>query len=163
MSADALFDEAFDFTIGQEGGYINDPSDSGGETNFGISKRSYPDVDIKNLTKEGAKEIYKKDYWSNWYDLLNSKDVAIRVFDMAVNSGKSAAEKTLQKAINHCGANIVEDGFIGLKTINAIFGLNKNWVLDRFRVERAKFYADCVDKSPIKLKYLKGWIFRSYR
>ena len=46
-----------------EGGYVNDPHDPGGETNFGISKRAYPSVDIKHLTKEGAIAIYKKDYW----------------------------------------------------------------------------------------------------
>ena len=43
-----------------EGGYVNDPTDLGGETNFGITKRFYPDVDIKNLTKEQAVEIYKR-------------------------------------------------------------------------------------------------------
>ena len=55
------FDEIIDLTLEHEGGYVHDPSDLGGETNFGIAKRFYPDVDIKNLTKEGAKEIYKKD------------------------------------------------------------------------------------------------------
>ena len=57
------FDEIIEVTLHHEGGYVHDPKDLGGETNFGIAKRFYPDVDIKNLTKEGAKEIYKKDYW----------------------------------------------------------------------------------------------------
>ncbi len=46
-----------------EGGYVNDPHDAGGETNMGISKRSYPDVDIKHLTREDAEEIYYRDFW----------------------------------------------------------------------------------------------------
>ena len=56
------FDEIIELTLKHEGGYVHDPKDLGGETNFGIAKRFYLDVDIKNLTKEG-KEIYKKDYW----------------------------------------------------------------------------------------------------
>ena len=49
------FDEIIGLTLDHEGGYVHDPKDLGGETNFGIAKRFYPDVDIKNLTKEGAK------------------------------------------------------------------------------------------------------------
>jgi lysozyme family protein len=58
------FDSTFDRLIGNEGGYSNDPADPGGETNWGISKRSYPNVDIKKLTKDGAKAIYLMDFWS---------------------------------------------------------------------------------------------------
>jgi len=47
----------------REGGYVDDPTDRGGETKYGISKRSYPQLDIKNLTLEQALEIYRKDYW----------------------------------------------------------------------------------------------------
>ena len=57
------FDEIIDIVLEHEGGYVNDPDDPGGETNFGIAKRSHPDVDIANLTKAGAKEIYKAEYW----------------------------------------------------------------------------------------------------
>jgi len=57
------FDEIIEVVLHHEGGYVNDPKDPGGETNFGIAKRSHPDVDIKNLTKDGAKEIYKEHYW----------------------------------------------------------------------------------------------------
>ena len=49
--------------IKHEGGYVNDPSDPGGETKYGISKKAYPKVDIKNLTLDDAIEIYKDDYW----------------------------------------------------------------------------------------------------
>ena len=54
------FDEIIEVVLHHEGGYVNDPDDPGGETNFGIAKRSHPDVDIANLTKDGAKEIYKE-------------------------------------------------------------------------------------------------------
>ena len=58
-----LFDKAMNFVGLMEGGYVNDPIDKGGETKYGISKRSYPNLDIKNLTKEQAREIYYKDFW----------------------------------------------------------------------------------------------------
>ena len=48
-----------------EGGYVNNPNDRGGETKYGISKRAYPNVDIKNLTLDKAKQIYYNDYWYN--------------------------------------------------------------------------------------------------
>ena len=56
------FDEIIGITLHHEGGYVHDPKDLGGETNYGIAKRFYPDVDIKNLTEDEAKEIYKTDY-----------------------------------------------------------------------------------------------------
>ena len=56
------FDDIIEITLEHEGGYVHDPNDLGGETNFGIAGRFYPDVDIKNLTIEGAKEIYKTIY-----------------------------------------------------------------------------------------------------
>ncbi len=52
-------------TLVNEGGCVNDPVDPGGETNMGISKRQYPNLDIKNLTQEQAIEIYKEGYWKN--------------------------------------------------------------------------------------------------
>ena len=78
------FDEIIEGVLKHEGGYVNDPTDLGGETNFGITKRFYPDVDIKNLTEEGAKEIYKKDYWDkNKVDDLPD-DLKHIYFDMCV-------------------------------------------------------------------------------
>ena len=52
------FDEIIDITLKHEGGYVHDPKDLGGETNFGIAKRFYPEVDIKNLTKEEVGQQY---------------------------------------------------------------------------------------------------------
>ena len=57
------FDEIIEVTLHHEGGYVHDPKDLGGETNFGIAKRFYPDVDIKNLTKEGARKSIRKTIW----------------------------------------------------------------------------------------------------
>ena len=57
------FNEIIEQVLEHEGGYVNDPKDLGGETKYGITKRFYPGVNIKELTKEKAKQIYKDDYW----------------------------------------------------------------------------------------------------
>lgn len=83
------FDTAFDMLIGHEGGYTEGHGDPGGETNWGISKRAYPLVDVKNLTREGAKEIYLRDFWGKLPDVHPT--IQFHLFDFAVNSGLSAA------------------------------------------------------------------------
>jgi lysozyme family protein len=85
------FDTAFNLVVGIEGGYSNDPADPGGETKFGISKRAYPQVDIANLTLEQAKAIYLRDYWHLCKCDELPADMALLVFDAAVNQGVSAA------------------------------------------------------------------------
>ena len=110
-----LFETALEQILHYEGGYVNDPRDNGGETNMGISKRAHPEVDIKNLTKEQAGEIYKRDYWDRSKCDQFPAPIAIWVFDTAVNAGNTRAAKQLQRA---AGATI--DGIIGPKTIKAV-------------------------------------------
>jgi lysozyme family protein len=92
-------DRAIDFVLEHEGGYTGPTGllgDPGGETNFGISKRSYPNVDVKNLTRDGAADIYHRDYWNPICgDELHGK-VALVLMDYAVNSGTGRAVKALQ-------------------------------------------------------------------
>lgn len=97
-----------------EGGYGNDPHDPGGETNMGISKRSYPKEDIRGMTKERAAAIYRRDFWDacKCDDLPSGLDLV--TFDAAVNSGPSRAAKWLQQAIG-----VDADGKIGPQTIAA--------------------------------------------
>lgn len=109
------FDEAFDRLLGHEGGYVNDPKDAGGETNWGISKRQYPTLDIRNLTREAAKSIYLRDYWQRvGCDQLPSL-VRFAAFDLAVNAGTEQAIKALQLAVA-----CIADGVIGPITRAAI-------------------------------------------
>ena len=92
------FDQAFDRLIGHEGGYVNDSADPGGETKFGISKRSYPNVDIKNLTREQAKTIYLRDFWQPLGEDAHPA-VKFQAFDFAVNSGIQTAVRKLQAVV----------------------------------------------------------------
>ena len=104
------FDEIIEVVLHHEGGYVNDPKDPGGETNFGIAKRSHPDVDIKNLTKDEAKQIYYQDYWMKNRVPQVPDNLKHIYFDMCVNQGRSRAVKILQRAANAKGANLKVDG-----------------------------------------------------
>ena len=93
------FDKAFQITVGVEGGYVNDPADPGGETRYGISKRAHPDVDIKSLTLDQAKDIYRRDYWQPASCDRMPERIGHLVFDCAVHHGVKTAIKLLQRAI----------------------------------------------------------------
>ena len=150
------FDDIIEVVLKHEGGYVNDPVDPGGETNFGIAKRSHPDVDIKNLTEEGAKEIYYQDYWMKNRVPQLPDDLKHIYFDMCVNQGRGRAVKILQQAANAKGANLKVDGGLGPKTIGALNGVE----LDRVRAYRIKYYADLVTRKPDLEKFYFGWFRR---
>lgn len=157
-----LFEHAIQKVLADEGGYVNHKNDKGGETNFGISKRSYPDVDIKNLTVEQAKDIYYRDFWQKGpYDKLACGALAEKVFNTAVNAGNGRAFKLLQQAANACGAKLVVDGVVGPKTIAAINSLDGQEVLEQFRIEQANFYYSIVARDPNQRVFLKGWLARA--
>jgi len=92
------FEKAMTFVAKWEGGYVNNPSDPGGETNFGISKKAYPSVDIKTLTKEQAAAIYKRDYWNTMGCNILRWPMNLVVFDTAVNIGCAKAAELRTRA-----------------------------------------------------------------
>ena len=151
------FNEIIEVVLEHEGGYVNDPKDPGGETNYGIAKRSHPDVDIKNLTKEGAKEIYKEVYWDKNKVEKVPEQLRHIYFDMCVNMGRKRAGRIVQRAANNKGHNLVVDGVLGPVTLGKI----NNVELERVRAFRIKFYADLVTKKPDLEKFYFGWFRRS--
>ena len=102
------FDDAFDRILGHEGKYVNNPKDPGGETNWGISKRSYPHLDIRNLTRKQAKDIYRRDFWNQIRGEDLPDGVIFQVFDFAINSGIQTAIRYLQRAVG-----VADDGYWG--------------------------------------------------
>lgn len=109
------FDQAFDKLINHEGGYTFNPHDPGGETKFGISKRSYPHLDIHSLTLADAKTIYKRDFWDRAQCDKLAPDLAFDLFDGAVNSGIGQSIRWLQRAVG-----VADDGVVGPLTLAAI-------------------------------------------
>ena len=151
------FDDIIEIVLKHEGGYVNDPKDPGGETNFGIAKRSHPDEDIKNLTIEYAKRIYYQDYWMKNRVPQLPDELKHIYFDMCVNQGRGRAVKILQRAANAKGADLKVDGGLGPKTLGALDGVE----LDRVRAYRVKYYADLVTRKPDLEKFYFGWFRRA--
>ena len=142
------FDRAFELVIGHEGVYSNNPADPGGETKYGISKKAYPFEDIKNLTMERAKEIYKK----NYYDKLHCGDmpqsVAFSVFDAGVNCGVTRAAEWLQKLLG-----VTVDGSIGPLTLQALAHRSAPLVAAKFNAMRLQYHTTL----PSWPSFGKGW------
>ncbi len=143
------FDTAFNRLIDSEGGYVNNPADPGGETKFGISKHSYPDVDIANLTLDGAKAIYLRDFWSPLGDAHPA--IKFQAFDFAVNSGIGTAIRKLQLAVG-----VADDGHWGSKSAAALAAMDLNDVLMRFAAQRLLFMTSLSTWA----EFGKGWARR---
>lgn len=145
------FDQCFDKLISHEGGYVNHPTDPGGETNYGISKRAYPSLDIKALTLADAKAIYKRDYWDRAQcDQLPSQ-LSYLVFDAAVNSGIGQSIRFLQRAVG-----VADDGVMGAITLSAIKRLDAENLCARFLGQRLEF----MTKLSTFDVFGKGWARR---
>jgi len=138
-----------EWTCGIEDGYSNNPLDPGGETKFGISKRSYPLLDIKNLTLAKAQEIYFKDYWLTISADKLPQPLDLFVFDASVNHGCSAAISMLQRV-----CRVPQDGKIGPQTLSRV----KSVLPHHYLTERAIRYAH--DKNLDT--FGRGWFNRLF-
>lgn len=165
MTDNDRFRLAVDVVLRHEGGYVNDPADPGGETKFGISKRSYPDLDIASLTKAQAVEIYRRDWWEPYrYNEIKALDTATKVFDLSVNMGPTAAHRCLQRALHACGQrHVVIDGLIGPQTLQAANSVKpKAMLLAALRAEAAAHYRALIERRPEMARFAKGWENRAY-
>ena len=151
------FNEIIKQVLEHEGGYVNDPKDLGGETKYGITKRFYPELNIKELTIEKAKQIYKDDYWDKNRVESLPQNLWHIFFDMCVNMGRRTAVKVLQRAAVNRGKDIEVDGGLGPATIKALKGVE----LDRVRAFRVKYYVDLITSKPEQEKFFLGWFRRA--
>jgi lysozyme family protein len=159
------FTKAIQVVLDNEGGYVNNPNDPGGATNFGISQRSFPNLDIKNLTRQQAIEIYLNNYWNPQnYSNINDQNVATKVFDFAVNAGPLTSNKLLQQACNTLGTSpaLKIDGNLGPASIKAINSLDSDNLLATFRTELVDYYTGLCNKNPKFNIFLKGWLKRAH-
>lgn len=146
------FETACDRVLGHEGKYVNNPTDPGGETNWGISKRSYPYLDIKNLTRDQAKMIYYTDFWQHIHADEMYDGVVFQVFEFAVNSGISNAVRALQRAVL-----VAPDGYWGPVSRAAVAARTESDVIMQLVAERLDFWA----ASSTWATFGKGWARRA--
>ena len=165
------FNEIIEEVLEAEGGFVNDPDDKGGATNFGVTQSSYSAYlgskasveDVKNMTREEAKECYKKDFWNPAKVDRLPENLRHIYFDMVVNMGRKNAGKIVQQAVNtKKNQTLLEvDGIVGSGTLSHVTSLTLKDVL----VERSMFFANnCFDGSRFakrtrQNKFLRGWIF----
>lgn len=148
------FDPAVEIVLEHEGGkrISRDPRDPGGLTKWGISQRSFPDLDIENLTKNQAKTIYKMQYWDKVVcDELPAR-YRLMVFDTAVNMGVARATTMLQSLLK-----VKPDGKIGPVTLAATRSTYAQEILDAYTVGRIILYTKM---SHFKV-YRRGWVWRT--
>lgn len=149
------FMQIFNRLIGHEGGYVNDPRDPGGETNWGITKRTAQangyQGSMRAMTREQAYKIYYSAFWLRYQCDKMPDAVAFQFFDAAVNHGLGNASRMLQRAVN-----VADDGIIGNMTIAAIKKMAISDVIMRLNAERLEFYC----KLSTFATFGKGWVRR---
>jgi|ERR1035437_587427 lysozyme family protein len=150
----AEFDLAIPITLKNEGGYVWDKDDPGGETNLGISKRSYPQVDIKNLTEEEASAIYLRDFWK--FDGIANQMLANKIFDMSAVMGHDAI-RILQRLLS----GLAIDGEYGTDTEKEVNAANAFLLLERYQGALAQHFRDVVADNPAEEKFLADWLRRA--
>jgi lysozyme family protein len=162
MTSRQMFEAAITTVLEHEGGYSDHPDDTGGATNFGISTRANPDVDVASLTRDDAVEIYWDRYWvGQGYDLL-PLHVAIKTFDLGVNMGRSRAVACLQRALRACGTIVDVDGVLGPQTAGATAGACELAVMAALRSEAAGQYRLILLRDPSQMSFTIGWMKRAY-
>ena len=145
------FNTAIDRVLSHEGGYVNNPDDPGGETQWGISKRTYPDVNIAALTREEAKNIYFRDFWAPVASRIEDQALCFQVLDAAVNHGMANAVRFLQRA-----AGVADDGFLGPVSRNALSTIAPADIHLLFIAERIEFFCKLSTFST----FGRGWMRR---
>lgn len=156
------FDRLIGKVLAHEGGYVNDPADPGGETKYGISKRSYPKLNIKSLTESQARDIYYADWWLKLRcNELTNDTIAVKLLDMSVNVGRQTGVKLLQRALCDCDQQVAIDGIIGPKTIAAANEADPGRLLEAVKLRQMAYYEACIANNAKLAKFRNGWTRRA--
>ena len=159
------FKKFLDYIFEVEGGYTNDENDRGGATNFGITHydaKKYLGYtgDMRDFKKSDAEKIYEKVYYrGNHIDKITDDRVALSIFDWAVNSGGKGIKKA-QIVANKFGANLIIDGIIGNKTLEAITAIEPEAFLKEYHEIQRTFYKNLAARDSSQEGFLKGWLNR---
>ena len=158
------FSKIFEYLLKVEGGYSNDKYDTGGKTKYGIIEkeaRAYGfKGDMRDLDLPFARSIYDRKYYhGNKLNEVNDDRISLSICDWIVNSGNWGAKKA-QYALNLLGNNLIVDGKIGNKTIEALNNANPDEFLKVYHDLQRKFYRSIVAARPTQRAFLKGWLNR---
>lgn len=144
-----------------EDDYVDDPNDKGGKTKYGITERTYPDIDIEKLTVEKAREIYRQDYWTACSVGQIPAPLSIALFDAVVHHRPRTAVGLLQQALD-----VSADGLIGPQTITAArIAVKRDGgkaALVDMLARRAQLFAGLVTADSTQSKFLHGWLRRLF-
>lgn len=168
-----FFNDAFDYLMGNESRVItNDPHDSGGLTNWGITKRAYmnfigqtvSDDYFCELSLDNKKWFYRKSYWEKLgCDQMEHESVATAIFDTSVLYGQSTTALLAQKTADICGAAMRIDGILGPQSVIMINAIEPNLFIDAFRANvLARIDSVCL-KNPTDEIFRHGWTNRANR
>jgi lysozyme family protein len=151
------FQECLELVLQSEGGWVNHPSDPGGETNLGVTKAvweeyvGHPVKSMKDLTKADVAPLYELKYWRTAYCEVLPRGLDFVVFSMAVNAGPGRSVKLLQSSIG-----CVPDGVIGPRTRELISASNSANLIEKFSTARREYYQS-LKTFPV---FGKGWLAR---
>lgn len=180
----AQFSIAVEVVLRHEGGFVDNPADPGGATNFGISLRHLQKIgdldgdgwldgdfdrdgdvdvdDIANMTREDAISHYRSQFWDRYrYDWFKNQEVANKVFCLAVHAGPRRAAIILQKALSYYNRLDV-DGIVGPLTRALTNTTPPTWLVTEFKHETAAFYRQLVETRPKLIQFERGWLNRAY-
>jgi lysozyme family protein len=151
------FQKCLDLVLKSEGGWVNNFSDPGGETNLGVTKKVWEEwvghdvKTMKGLTPKDVAPMYQAKYWMSCYANQLPKGVDYMAFDMAVNAGPGRAIKLLQESVG-----CVPDGVIGPRTMQLIDQKNAQDVVQAYSNRKTSFY----ESLPTFATFGKGWLKR---
>jgi len=165
--------------VAREGGFVNDPDDPGGATNFGVTihtlRRLRPGQhitiqDVRALTREDAVDIYIEHYFNRPRIAELPEPLWPTIFDMYVNAGANAV-RILQRLFNQMGLQVAVDGVIGPQTIAAAhraYDMAPAHLVDAYGIARRDYYYSIADRRPASRKFARrrdggkgGWITRA--
>jgi lysozyme family protein len=162
-SKQRTFDLAFAWLLTIEGGHVNHPDDRGGETKFGISKKSYPELDIKSLTEDEAQAIYLADYWNESGCQHLPPALGFALFEAAVLHGPKQGVVFLQQSLKEqTSKRLMADGINGPITQAVARDANPYAVLEDFLTRRSRHMFDIAHGNSSQVIFLRGWMKRLF-
>lgn len=155
----AAFDAVIEIVIQHEGGLVNNPKDKGGLTKYGISQKSYPNIDIASLTVDDAKTIYKRDFWPVIDGDNLPPATALSLMDFAVNSNPQRAIRHFQRALETPVTSKM-DALTKTALKERVAEVSDLEVARALNRQRARMFEGIITNDPSQGVFRAGWMNR---